>query len=168
MTYITATAFLERFGANEIAQRVDRGTPRLVTGQLLTDIAAAADLSGYPVDAVAAAAVALNLVQRSLNDARDMIDSQIGGRYTLPITPVPAVLERIASDVARYFLYDDRVTEPITQRYEDAMKLLVAVRDGKAQLGADGVSGEQPTSSAAAELVSGGRVWNRANGSAFL
>ena len=168
MTYITATAFLERFGAQEIAQRVDRGTPRLVTDKLLVDIAASADLSGYPPNAVAAAAVALTVIQRSLNDARDTIDSNISPRYPLPISPIPAVLERTAGDLARYYLYDDRVTEPIKARYDDAMKYLVAVRDGKAQLGADGATGAQPPSSAGAELVSGGRVWNRGPGNAFV
>lgn len=168
MTYITAIAFLDRFDANEIAQRVDRKTPRVVTGELLALIAAAGDLSGYPPDVVARAAVALNVVQGAINDARDMIDSYISARYSLPILPVPAILQRIASDLARYFLYDDRVTDPIKQRYEDAEKLLAAVRDGKAQLGADGVTGEQPPSSAGAELVSGVRVWDRRSGSAFL
>ncbi|KPU91144.1 hypothetical protein APR50_17150 [Variovorax paradoxus] len=168
MTYITATAFLERFGAHEIAQRVDRGTPRRVTAELLIAVAASADLSGYPPEAVAAAAVALIVVQRALNDARDTIDSNISPRYPLPISPVPAVLERTAGDLARYYLYDDRVTEPVKDRYDDAMKYLVAVRDGKAQLGADGATGAQPPSSAGAELVSGGRVWNRGSGNAFV
>jgi phage gp36-like protein len=167
MTYITASAFLDRFDANEIAQRADRGTPRVVKGELLALIAAGGDVSGYPVDTVARAAVALTTVQNAIKDATDMVDSYISARYNMPISPVPSILERIAGDLARYFLFDDRVTDPIKQRYTDAEKLLANVRDGKVQLGADATSNEQPSSSAGAELVSGGRVWGRASGSSF-
>ena len=41
MTYATATELLTRFDAAEIAQRVDRGVPRLVTAEL-TSVSAGA------------------------------------------------------------------------------------------------------------------------------
>lgn len=168
MTYATSIELLQRFDAQEIAQRVDRNVPRLVTGQLLTDVASAADLSGYTPDQAAAAAVALNIVQRALNDARDTIDSYISGRYTLPLSPVPPVLQRVACDLARYYLYDDQVTDPVKARHDACVKILSDVSTGKVQLGAEGVSGVQPVSSAGAELVSDGRAWSRTNGRAFL
>lgn len=36
MLYTTLQALLDRFNTEEIAQRADRGTPRLVTAALLT------------------------------------------------------------------------------------------------------------------------------------
>ena len=168
MTYTTASAFLQRFDAVEISQRVAREIPRLVTGRLLLDIAAGADLTAYPPATVTAGTAALAVVQRALNDARDTIDSYISGRYKLPIAPVPAVLERIACDLGRYYLYDDQVTEPVKQRHDASVKILSDVASGKAQLGADAVSGEQPVSSAGAVVVSDGRQWDRRNGRSFL
>lgn len=168
MTYATATDMITRFSAGEIAQRADRGDVRLVTAALMRDAAAGADLSGYSVDEQAAAAAALAVLQKALDDARDTIDANVSGRYTLPITPVPPILERMACNLARRYLYDDQVTEAVKVAFDDDMKLLYAVRDGKASLGAEAATGQQPISSAAAELVTEGRVWDRASSKAFI
>jgi phage gp36-like protein len=168
MPYATATQLLTRFSANEIAQRADRGDTRLVTAQLMTDVAGGETLTDYTEDEQAAAPNALAVVQRALDDADNTIDSHIGGRYPLPIAPVPEILERIACDLARFYLYDDQVTETIQKRFDEAMKLLRDVRDGKSQLGPNGTTGEQPASNAGAELVTGERVWKRADSTGFL
>ena len=168
MPYATAPDLITRFGVKEIAQRADRALPRLVTDQLMKDAAAGADLSAYSAPQRAAAAEAIAVVGRSLADATDTIDTHISSRYTLPIAPVPAILGRIACNLARRYLYDDQVTELIKCAYDDDMKLLRDVRDGKASLGADAVSGEQPASTAGAELVSGGRVWDRRSSEGFI
>lgn len=168
MPYATATQLLTRFSANEIAQRADRGDVRLVTAQLMLDVAAGASLAAYSAGEQAAAAQALQVTQRALDDARNAIDSHIGGRYPLPIEPVPEILERVACDLARFYLYDDQVTETIQKRFDEAMKLLRDVRDGKSQLGPNGTTGEEPASNAGAELVSGGRIWGRKDSTGFL
>jgi phage gp36-like protein len=168
MPYATATQLLTRFSANEIAQRADRGEVRLVTAQLMTDAAAGTSLAGYTAGEQAAAPKALAVVQRALDDARNTIDSHIGGRYSLPIAPVPEILERLACDLARFYLYDDLVTEAIQKRFDDAMKLLRDVRDGKSQLGPHGTTNQQPVSNAGAELETGARVWRRKDSTGFL
>lgn len=168
MSYATATDLITRFDADEIAQRADRLLPRLVSGALLKAVATNADLSAYTTDEVAQAGVAMIRVQRALDDARDTINTSISARYTLPITPVPAVLERLACDLARYYLYDDNATDLVKARHDAAIKLLAEVRDGKAQLGADALSGQQPPSSAGVELVSGDRVWARDRAKGFI
>jgi phage gp36-like protein len=168
MPYATATQLLTRFSANEIAQRADRGELRLVTAQLMIDAAAGASLAAYSAGEQAAAALALTVVQRAVNDAQNTIDSHIGGRYPLPIAPVPEILERLSCDLARFYLYDDQVTETIQKRFDDAMKLLRDVRDGKSQLGPNGTTGQQPVSNSGAELVTGERVWKRADSTGFL
>ena len=168
MTYATATALLTRFDAAEIAQRVDRGLPRLVTGQLLADVAASASLVNYTTEEAARAAVGLTVITRALQDADDCINSYLSGRYTLPLAPVPAVLERVACELARYFLYDDQVTDPIKDRYTANLKWLYDVAKGAVSLGADANSGVQVASSAAAELVGTATVWKRADSTAFI
>jgi phage gp36-like protein len=168
MTYATATDLITRFGASEIAQRADRAKPRLVTEQIMKDAAAGASLAGYTAGEQAAAAAAMVVVNRALNDARDTIDAHIGSRYTLPINPQPAILGRIACNLARRYLYDDQVTEAVKCNFEDDMKLLRGVQGGTASLGAEAVTGEQPASQAGAELVTAGRVWDRKSAGGFI
>ena len=168
MPYATATDLLTRFDAAEIAQRVDRLVPRVVTAELLRDVAAANPLSDYTDEEAAQAGVAMIVVDRALRDAADTINSYISGRYSLPLSPVPPVLERIACDLARYYLYDDQVTEPIKQRHDDCIKVLRDVQAGRVQLGADADSGAQPVSTGAAELVSGSKVWSRDTSTGFI
>lgn len=168
MTYATPTHLLTRFAASEIAQRADRGDVRLVTAQLMTDAAAEASLAAYTADERAAAAAALAVVQRALDDARDTINAHISTRYTLPIWPVPPILERIACNLARYYLFDDQVTDRIQAAYDSDMTTLRGVRDGKNALGAEAVGGQAPASSAAAEMVTEGRVWSRSESKGFI
>lgn len=168
MKYTTATELLTRYDAEEIAQRVDRSIPRIVTGAMLVDVAASADLSQYTSEELAQAAVAMTVIDRAIKDAGDTIDSFISSRYRLPITPVPTILERMASEIARYFLYDDQVTEVIKARYDACVKQLGNVQAGKVQLGVDGDTGQEPASGGAPEVVSAGRVWARGGSTGFL
>lgn len=168
MTYATATALLTRFDAAEIAQRVDRGVPRLITAQLLSDIAAAASLDAYTAEEVARANTALAVLQRALQDADDTINGYISARYTLPLLPVPAVLQRVACELARFYLYDDQVTDLIKDRQASNMKWLAEVSRGTVSLGADAATGAQPVSSAGAELVTGDTIWKRDSSKAFI
>lgn len=168
MPYATATDLITRFGAKEIAQRADRSTPRLVTEQLMKDAAAGASLAAYTAPQQAAAADVMVVVNRALGDADNTIDAHVSARYQLPIAPVPPILGRIACNLARRYLFDDQVTEAIKDAYDDDMKVLAAVRDGKASLGTDAVSNQAPASTAGAELVSGDRVWGRDSSGGFL
>ena len=168
MTYATPTDLLTRFDAAEIAQRVDRGVPRLITAQLLTDVAASANLDAYTAAEVTRAQTSMAVVQRALQDADDTINGYISARYTLPMAPVPAVLARVACELARFYLYDDQVTDLIKDRQAANIKWLGEVSKGTVSLGADAVSGVQPVSSAGAELVTSGSVWKRENSQAFL
>lgn len=168
MTYATPTDLLTRFDASEIAQRVDRGVPRRVTAQLMIDVATGASLAAYPAEAAERAQTALVVLQRALQDADDTINGYISARYTLPLAPVPAVLQRVACELARFYLYDDQVTDPIKDRHAANVKWLGEVSKGTVSLGADAASGVQPVSSAGAELVTSAPVWKRENSRSFL
>lgn len=168
MPYATAAELLTRFSADEIAQRVDRGVPRLVTADLLAAVASNGDVTAFTAAELARAAQSMAVVQRALQDADDTINGYISGRYTLPLQPVPAVLARVACELARFYLYDDQVTDLIKDRHAANMKWLAEVSKGTVSLGADALSGVQPVSSAGAELVSGATVWKRERSQVFL
>lgn len=137
MTYATATYLLNQFAADEIAQRADRGIPRLVNAEMLTIAAAGGDMSGYTAEEQAAASAALAVINSKLADADSVIDGYLLSRYTLPLPVVPRLVMGVACDLARYALYDDVATEQITQRHKDAIKLLEAIAVGKLSLGSN-------------------------------
>ena len=56
------------------------------------------------------------VLEQALRDASAEIDGYIVGRYTLPLTTVPAVLERNCCDIARYFLYGEKAPEQVEKR----------------------------------------------------
>jgi phage gp36-like protein len=172
MTYATASDLFSRFDANEIAQRVDRGVPRLVSSALLQALAAVplvpAALDVFNAAELARGEAAMLVVGRALQDADDTINSYLSARYTLPIAPVPAVLSRVAAELARFYLYDDQVTDLIKDRQAANIKWLDGVAKGTISIGVDALTSQQPASSAGAELVSDATVWGRAKSGAFI
>lgn len=109
MAYATQADLETRFGSVELAQLSDR-------------------TNGAVIDAA--------VVARALADAAAEIDGYLAGRYALPLATVPAVLGRVACDIARYRLYDDRATEAVRQRYEDSVRDLKALAAGTIKLDA--------------------------------
>jgi phage gp36-like protein len=132
MSYATQQDLVDRFGAEELIQLTDR------TGSGSVDPA---------------------VVNRALADADAEIDGYLAAKYTLPLAPVPAALGRLACDMARYYLYDDRVTEAVTQRYKDAVNFLKSVANGTAKLGAD--TGAEPAAAGGVQFVAGQKVFAR-------
>lgn len=168
MTYATITDLLTRFDAAEIAQRVDRGVPRLVSADLLVAVASGTSLDAYTEAEVARAMAGKAVIERNLQDADETINSYLSSRYVLPLSTVPAVLARVACEMARFYLYDDQVTDLIKDRHAANIKWLGEVSKGTVSLGVESVSGQQPDSSAAAELVSSEAIWKRGNSGGFL
>ena len=167
MRYATASQLLARYAADEIAQRADTGVPSLVDGALLQQAAAGADQSGYSEEERLAAAAALSRIERALGDAEQTINTYLGGRYQLPLSQTPDVLERIACQIARFVLYDDSATEQIKTLYQDAIKFLDSVATGKVQLGVTAL-GESAAPAGGAEMVSEPRVFARSTSGGFI
>ena len=74
----------------------------------------------------------------ALADASAEIDGYLDGRFALPLTDAPTVLNRLACDVAMYRLQSLRPIHDMAdarQRYEDAVQLLVRVARGEVTLG---------------------------------
>ncbi len=119
--YTDEEAMVERFGQQELIQLTDR--------------------SGATGEIVAA------VLDRAIADAQEEIDSYLrAAGYTVPLDPVPGIVTRIASDIARYHLYDDQATEEVRNRYKDQIRFLERVASGDVQIGVqpgDGVGRPQ-------------------------
>ncbi len=107
MTYATQADLVERFGAQELAQRTNR-------------------VDGQSIDTV--------VLERAIADAAAEINGYLATRYTLPLASTPAVLVRLCADLARYQLCGDKVPESVRQRYTDAVSLLKRLATGEVQL----------------------------------
>lgn len=70
-------------------------------------------------------------VDQVLADTDALIDGYMAGRYTVPLSPVPANLPRIACQVARYLLLDSAADDRARQDYEDALAWLKDVAAGR-------------------------------------
>ena len=80
------------------------------------------------------------VVDRAIAYACEIADGYLMGRYTLPLEPVPSILRPVCSDIARYWLHTRRINtaefpKPLQAAYDNALKLLAQVRDGKLHLG---------------------------------
>lgn len=141
MTYATQQNLIDRFGERELIQLTDR------------------DGLGV-IDAT--------VINRALTDADAQINGYLAARYTLPLTvPLPTILERLACDIARYALHEDRVTEIVDARYRDAIALLRDVSAGRAELGLSSTA-NRPASSSLSIMSAADPVWKRENSGGFI
>lgn len=107
MPYATQADLIQRFGDEELIQLTDRA----LAGQ-----------------------VDPNTVSAALADADAAIEGYLAARYAVPVSPVPALLRRVACDIARFFLHGNAAPEPVRQAYEDAQRSLKDLADGRAVL----------------------------------
>lgn len=133
MGYATKQNLIDRFGEKELIELTDRATP-------------------------AAGAIDDQVLGRALADADARINAFLAPRYTLPIDPVPASLEPVACDIARYYLYEDRVTDQVKRRYDDAVAFLKAVANGTADIGVS-TGNQAPASSGGPQVSAPDRIF---------
>lgn len=80
------------------------------------------------------------LIDRAIEYACQVADGYLSGRYALPLKQTPTLLMHWCADIARYHLHKRRINaselpKPLQASYDDAIKLLGQVRDGKLHLG---------------------------------
>ena len=107
--YATEQQFIDQFGQEETIQLTNLEDP-------------------------AAVAVNSTVLQAALDRASEEIDSYIGQRYDLPLVVLPVTLVQAALDIARYRLDNNDPREDVWQRYEDAIKWLLLIANGKVSL----------------------------------
>lgn len=127
MSYAAKQDMIDRFGEEEIRQLTDKRNP--------------------PAGAIDDAVLA-----RALEDADGDIDAAVSGRYALPLPSIPKVLVRVACNLARYYLYDDRAGEEVTRRYKDERAFLDAVAKGLNTLGVDATGADVKVASGGVEF----------------
>jgi len=135
MGYATKQDLIDRFGQPELIELTDRATPP--TG-VIDDV----------------------VITRALADADAQIEAYISITHTLPLSPIPATLVRMAGDIARYYLYEDRATEQVKERFEAAIAFLKNVAAGKAGLGVD-AGGSAPAPAATVQFPKSQKVFAR-------
>lgn len=85
-------------------------------------------------------------INDALEAASSIIDAYIAARYTVPVSPGTPALRDMCIDIAWYRLAYSRLkqTAEMRLRYEDAIKLLIRIGEGKASIGVDvtGPNGE--------------------------
>ncbi len=136
--FATKNDMVSRFGAKEVIQLTDR------------------EYSGAIDDAV---------LQRGLTSADAEISGYLAGRYALPFSVVPQMLIDYACDIARYRLTGTEVTctQGIESRYDQAVKYLTLVGQGKISLGIDtagAVVGSPAATGNSIRVQRGGRRFN--------
>lgn len=88
-------------------------------------------------------AVVEAVVNTAIETAGVEIDGYLGGRYTLPLSPVPDIIKKLCVDIAVYNLYVLGAGPPESrkERYDNAIKFLTRVSEGKITLGANDPAG---------------------------
>lgn len=137
MTYATQQDLIDRFGASELVQLTDKVNRPVTT-----------------IDPVP--------VERAIGDAGALIDSYIGKLYRLPLSAVPAVLTKVACDIARYYLHGKAAEKegPVERAYNEALAWLKDISKGLTALDAEGVAPAQ-AGGGSVKASAPGRVFTR-------
>lgn len=89
-------------------------------------------------DDAGAASVDTSVTTRAIADADEEIDGYIGTRVALPLATVPGIIRKLSVDIALYNLFSrrhDSIPEIRKERYDNAVKFLTQVANGKISLG---------------------------------
>ncbi len=147
MPYVTLVDLAELPGATELAQVAASEHLLVVEPALMDATLRGAARGAWSTEEVAAADQAAQRITAIVADACAVIDGFLTQRgYTLPLALGPtstarAVLASWARQIVRYQLHSRRITDatrdPIARDYQDAIKMLQLLAQGKYSLGAD-------------------------------
>ena len=140
--YCTPAQMIERFGETVLIQ--------------LTDRAGAGEIDTAVLDAAIA-------------DASAEIDMHLAGRYRLPLSSVPLPIARMSCLLARDILAadSDSADERWQAQAEAARKTLREIAAGRVSLGVDAADAKA-AAAGGAQMVSGGRIWDRDDSKGYL
>ena len=142
MAYATITAMQQRFGERDLIYLSER--------------------DDAPADVINTA-----IIEQAINDASDVINGYLAGRYELPLVTVPNLLEQFCCDIARYKLGTNDVPEHVETRNKDAIKFLMSVAKGELSIGVDAL-GQDAKVQDTATIQSAGSVFAREKTKGFI
>jgi len=134
MAYCTRDDMISRFSEREIIQLTDHEGLGLIDELVLS---------------------------QSISDASAEIDGYLAA-YSLPLESPPTLLSRSCCDVARYYLYDDQMTDQVERRYEAVIKYLSQIAKGNISLGLN-PEGESVDADDLVEMQSAASVFGRSS-----
>lgn len=103
MAYCTRDNLVQRFGATEIDDLLDRDNN-----------------SSDDTDTLA----------QTIADADALIDGYVSSQYAAPLSPVPQIIRYLSCDITRFMLWDDSAPDEVRQRYNDAIARLKDISKG--------------------------------------
>jgi phage gp36-like protein len=136
MSYAIQQDLIDRFGQTELIQ--------------LTDLAGAGTINATEV-------------ARALADADGEIDGYLAGRYALPLPAIPKIITGYACDIARYRLYKGVIAETVQKNYDQAIKFLSLVAQGKISLGPDATGNQVAPVAGGPAITQGTRTFTPGN-----
>ncbi len=147
MTFATAQDLLDRYGAEEIAQRAFRQDDT-VDVDLLRATVAGSSVTGWSTGEQTAGANALARINTCLTDADKIIRGYVRARYgEVPTLTTSTDLTRICAELARFYLHDDPLRE-------DSGSLPQNVRTWLSDLASGAIGLDLPAEADDSELVS--------------
>ncbi len=106
--------------------------------------------------------VNIDATDKAIAKADALINFHIAAKYSIPLSPVPDIINSLAVDIAIYKISSRRAAAPegIRKTYEDAVKSLEKVAQGKAIL-PDAASAPATSSTGAVKITSDTRLFTR-------
>ena len=100
-------------------------------------------------------------VDKAITDADGEIDGYLGSRHSVPLSPIPSIINKISVDIAIFNLYSRRLGPPEHReaRYKNGIRFLEQVAAGKISLGAN--DPDPVPASEAPQIESPGRIFSR-------
>lgn len=139
--YVTLLQLAESPGALELAQVASTSHEAVVDAELMDLTLRGGDRSGYTAEQITAADEAKARIEELVAETGGLVDGYLGGRYEVPLSPVPKILSTWARAIVRYKLHSNREgderSDPVVRDYRDALKFLQLVADGKFSLGVE-------------------------------
>jgi phage gp36-like protein len=117
LTYATQAQLTDRYGARTLIALTDRA--EVATGAIVTAV-----------------------VDRALADTDAQIDGHLAARYALPLTATPALIADIAQVIAIWKLHPYDPDPKIRRDYDDALRALRDIADGRVKLDLAGAEPE--------------------------
>lgn len=79
-------------------------------------------------------------IARAITNADSVIDAHVRAHYSVPLSPVPALILKLSVDLALYELFglrgpDYDMPKWMQTRYDAAVQMLEAIEEGKRNLG---------------------------------
>ena len=112
MSYVDLQGLYDRYGEPEIIRASQRQAPASQDGTVYQDA-----------------------VDKAISDACSLVDSYLINRHEVPLsTPYPGSIVNATAAIARYFLHDSVKSERIRDDYQDAVRYLRDISNGKAKL----------------------------------